>query len=90
MMLSPGFAVEEHKNDTFEQLITERDSCFLELKELEKVVFDEERVNPEWNMHPGPDVRYQWTLEYMAELCKVMQDKYCREVVYKEEEENEE
>ena len=43
MMLSPGFAAEEHKNDTFEQLITERDSCFLELKELEKVVFDEEK-----------------------------------------------
>ena len=31
--------------------------------------------------------QYQWTLEYMAELCKVMQDKYCREVVHKEENE---
>ena len=86
MMLSPGFAAEEHKNDSFDQLIAERNSCFLELKELEKIVFDENRIDPEWNVHPGPDVRYQWSLEYMAELCKFMQDKYFREVAHREEE----
>ena len=86
MMTSPEVAAEEHKNDTFEQLITERHSCYLELKELKKIVFDEKKTDPEWNVHPGPDVRYQWSLEYMAELCKLMQDKYCSEVVYRDEE----
>ena len=80
MMLSPDFAAEGHKN------VTERNSCFLELKELEKIVFDENRTNPEWDVHPGPDVRYQWTLEYIAELCKLMQEKYCREIVHMGEE----
>ena len=87
MMLSPEFAAEEHKNDTFDQLITERNSCFLELRELEKIVFDENRDSSEWDVYPGPDVRYQWSLEYMAELCKLLQDKYCREVAHREEDE---
>ena len=37
---------------------------FLELKELEKNVFKNEKEDPEWDVHPSPDVRYQMNLEY--------------------------
>jgi len=48
--------------------LAERDSLFLELKELEKFVFKNEKEDPEWDVHPSPDVRYQMNLEYLAAL----------------------
>ena len=31
---------------------------------------------------PSPDVRYQMHLEYLAELCRIMQEKYNEEYVW--------
>ncbi len=71
MMISPISYIEELKDNSFEQLIAERDSLIQEIKELEKIAFKkgEDRTDPAWQFHPGPDVRYQMNLEYLAELC---------------------
>ena len=89
MMMSPNSFVDMLKDNTFEQLIAERDSLFLELKELEKIVFKEDKNDPEWMVHPGPDVRYQMNLEYLAELCMYIQEKYNREIIWNDENEDE-
>ena len=63
MMISPEMYVEEHKNDSFEKLIKERDELIKIIKELEEIIFDENMDDPVWQFHPGPDVRYQMNLE---------------------------
>ncbi len=86
-MISPEVFIDEHKNDTFEQLITEKDSLVIEIKKLEKIVFDPEKKSEEWNVCPGPDVRFQMNLEYLAELCSFLKEKFNKEIVWGEDEE---
>ncbi len=80
-MIAPVSYVKKHENDTFEQLIKERNSLIRSIKALEKIVFDKEKQNESWLISPGPDVRYQCYLEYLAELCKFMSEKYNTEYV---------
>ena len=79
------------EGEDFEQLIAERDSLIQEIKELEKIAFKkgEDRTDPAWQFRPGPDVRYQMNLEYLAELCSFIEEKYNREIVWEELEEDE-
>ena len=90
MMISPNAYVEMLKDNTFEELLAERDSLFLELKELEKIVFQDDKSHSEWMVCPGPDVRYQMDLEYLAALCKYIQEKYNREIVRRDEQDEDE
>ena len=80
-MLCSGAYLEMHKGDTFEQLISERDRLFAEIKDLEKIVYTEARHG---DMHPGPDVVYQVELEYIAELCNFIKEKYNNEIIWNE------
>ena len=52
MMISPGMYISEHENDSFSQLIKERDSLLREIRRLEKIVFCEDRTAEEWCFHP--------------------------------------
>jgi len=87
MMISPRSYVDSHKNDTFEELIKERDSLFEEIKQLETLVFSADREGEEWRYHPGPDVKYQVYLEYLSALCDFIKEKYNTEIVWGENEE---
>ena len=84
MMRSPNSYIDEHKNDTFEQLINERDSLIDEIRDLEKIVYDNDRSDHAWEIHPGPDVRYQVYLEYLSAVCDFIKDKYNTEIVWGE------
>ena len=86
MMISPQGYISEHEEDSFEDLIKERNSLVKEIKQLEKIVFAKDKTDDSWMVHPGPDVRYQVYLEYLAELCRFLGDKYNREIVWGDEE----
>lgn len=90
MMISPESFVEEHKNDSFKELIKTRDSLMREIKSLEKIVYSKEQSDEAWMISPGPDVQYQVYLEYLAELCKFISRKYNEEIVWNEDEPDEE
>ena len=90
MMISPETYVLLHENESFDQLIKERESLIQEIADLEKIVFDDNKLSDAWQIKPGPDVQYQLTLEYLAELCKFMSQKYNREVVWGEDEDEDE
>lgn len=90
MMISPDGYMAMHENDSFEQLIKERKSLVSEINKLEKIVFDEDKTDEAWMICPGPDVKYQMSLEYLAELCKFMKEKYNKEVVWDDDNEEEE
>ncbi|MGN1135595.1 MAG: macro domain-containing protein [Oscillospiraceae bacterium] len=82
MMISPETYISFHKKDSFDELIEERNRLIKEITDLEKIVFDDNKSDDIWQIKPGPDVRYQLTLVYLAELCKFMSHKYNREVVH--------
>ena len=67
MMISPETYV------SFHELIKERNTLIKELSNLEKIVFDENKSDRSWQINPGPDVRYQLTLEYLA--CSIVNDR---------------
>lgn len=68
MMISPQGYILEHEKDSFEQLIKERSSLVKEIKDLEKIVFSDDKSDSAWMVYPRPDVQYQMSLEYLAEL----------------------
>lgn len=89
MMIGPKGYIMMHEKDSFPQLIKERNKLVAELKRLEKLVFDDkERLDDAWKFKPGPDVHYQVTLEYLAELCLFIEEKYNKEIVHKRAFEN--
>ena len=72
MMISPMSFQEEHKNDSYEELIAVRDSLIKDIKEFE----DNNDSESEWEINPSPDVVYQCNLEYLAKVCIMISDKY--------------
>ena len=84
MMISPQAYVDEFKNEPFEKLIKERERLYKDIEKIEKDAFDSERKSDAWNICPGPDVQYQMHLEYLAELCNFIAEKYRTEVVWGE------
>ncbi len=85
MMISPNGYVEEHVNDTFEEMIEERKRLVDTINQLEEIAYDEDHSDPQWQFCPGPDVQYQMTLEYLSELCNLLKEKYNKEIVWGEE-----
>lgn len=45
MMLDPSGYLQAHEGDSFEELIKERDELIEDIKELEKIVFDEKKID---------------------------------------------
>lgn len=89
MMISAEGYVLMHKDDTFEELIAERDSLMADIKAMEAIVYSDDKSGEGWNICPGPDVVYQMDLEYLAELCLFIRDKYNTEIVWGDDEEEE-
>ena len=89
MMLGPVNYIDEIKDYSFEELIKEREELEGYLKELEEVAFDRDKKDPSWKICPQPDVQYQMNLEYLAELCQFIKEKYSKEFVWGEEDEEE-
>lgn len=53
-----------------------------EIRGLEEIVFDKDKKDEAWDIHPRPDVRYQMNLEYLAALCNYISEKYNDEYVW--------
>lgn len=75
MMLAPEVFVNEHKNDSFEELIELRDEFIEEIKDLEAVVYDDEAMDKS-SFCPSPRVRYQMSLEYLSKTCELLNKKF--------------
>ena len=81
-MISPSNYIEQLENADYAELITERDNLLAYIKEYEAKEIAGDRSGKEWDIDPQPDVRYQVYLEYLGELCKLMQEKYNRDYVW--------
>ncbi len=77
-MISPKTAVEELKNKTYEELLEERDEYLEYVRE-----FEAHRDEPiAHDIYPTPETRYQWDLEYLGELFKLIAEKYNEESIW--------
>lgn len=81
MMLCPEGYIAALKDASFEELIREKDLLFESIKELETVAYEKDRSNAAWDIHPGPDVRYQMNLEYLSAVCQLIKEKYNDDIV---------
>ena len=85
MMICTESYLTEHENDTYEELIKQRDELIAEIKRLEPIVLDEGKKSDEWMIMPQPDVQYQMYHQYMIELCRYMVERYRKEYIPVEE-----
>ncbi len=84
MMISPQTYISRFKSATYTDLIRERNRLIDELRKFEKSLMSGDRSGEEWLMDPDPEVRYQCSVEYLAELCELMRDRYNSEDVWGE------
>ena len=84
MMISPEGYIAQLKDSSYTELIKERDELIESIRKFEKAEMAFDRSDPAWGMCPSPDVQYQCNLEYLAELCSSMQEKYNHEYVWED------
>ena len=82
MMISPKSYVEKLKGADYKTLIKERDQLIEEIVMFEKKEMRGDRSGDELRINPSPNVIYQVDLQYLAELCSFMHDKYNEEYVW--------
>ena len=73
MMMSPKSYVDKLANKYYEELLEKKNKLIEEINESERV---EQENTSDFFMSPSPDVRYQCNLEYLAELCILISNKY--------------
>lgn len=85
-MISPHSLAEEYKDASLEELIAVRDELIESVRYFEQhgIDFDKHEMVPMTNengcvIEPGPDVFYQMNLEYLAEICTLVQQAFNRE-----------
>lgn len=81
MMISPDGYIEELKEADYNTLIEERDQLIEAIVEFENKEKAGDRSGEEWMIMPSPEVQYQVHLECLAELCKLMHEKYNEDYV---------
>ncbi len=82
MMISPEGFAEELSNRSYKELLVERDSLIEEIRRFEKSVDDCTGKGSLY--HPSPEVKYQMNLEYLAQVCLLISQKYNEEYVWDE------
>ena len=72
MMLAPEAYINQFKNYPYEDLLKIRDEIIEDIK-----AFEEGRIDQSaYMIKPGPDTIYQMNLQYLAEICRLIQEKY--------------
>lgn len=72
MMISPELFVKNHQEGSYQQLISLRDRLIRDIRAFEKNKINESA----YQILPSPDVIYQCNLLYVAEICKLIYEKY--------------
>ena len=85
MMISPNAYIDQFKNYSYEDLLKIRDEMYESIKAFEKGKIDPKA----YMIKPSPDTIYQMNLEYLAEICKLIHEKYNRKINPEEDEEEE-
>ena len=84
MMISPESFAEMHQGKSLKELIAVRDELMKEIKDYESGKIPEE----EYLVLPSPEVRYSCNLEYMTEICRLVEAAYRAERDFEDDSES--
>lgn len=74
--MSPEGFLAEYENASCLELLKLKNELVQSISEFEK---DYEMKNPDWNMNPSPDVRYQWNLEVLSSVASMLHEAFNRD-----------
>lgn len=72
MMISPDSAILEVQDMSYKKLLAKRDEVLEDIYAFEQGKLPKEA----FLIDPSPDAFYQWNLEYLGLLCKLIADKF--------------
>ena len=78
MMKSPGGIIEEYNDKSYTELIFVRDDLIAKIRDFEKCKIDS-IDSTESNMNSSLQVVYRCNLDYLGRVCKLISEKYNRE-----------
>ena len=76
MMMAPKAYIDRLKEADYLTLINERNELIQSIRRFERDERRGDRSGEEWKLLPNPETAYQMNLEYLAVLCRMMQDRY--------------
>lgn len=80
MMISPEGFIQEYLDRSYIELLKVRDKLIVEIRDFEK-----NKGEPgEIIMNPSPEVVYQCNLNYLSKICELISQKYNKEFVWGE------
>ena len=82
MITSASSYIKDLKDKDYLQLIEERTKLLTFISDYEQKEMAGERSPFDWLTHPQLVEKYQAYLEYLAELCKLMKEKYHKEYIW--------
>ena len=84
MMISPEAFIEEHRDESYEELLKLRNEMFNDMRDYEMKA---RNGGVEVLMYPTPETMYRMDLEYFAKLCELIVEKYDQEHEWDEDDE---
>ena len=89
MMMSPETFIGTLENASYEEMIRERDELIESIKWFEKAYAENEgNLGPQ--LYPSQEAVYQMNLEYLSRLCILIEAKFQKDFLKREEEDEEE
>lgn len=80
MLSSPDLFIEEHQNDSYEELVKLKNELISEIDEFERSDNNSDDVI----IPPSPETYYQWNLSVLEKIIPLLQEAYRRK--YEDEE----
>ena len=81
MMMAPEAYIDGLKDADYLTLMNERNDLIQSIRRFERDERRGDRSGEEWKLLPNPETAYRMNLEYLSELCRMMQDRYTEEYV---------
>ena len=68
--------VEQFENASYQEILKVKNEL---VSDISKFEHDYDREDPDWNICPKPDVRYQWSLEALGLIAPMLAEAFNRE-----------
>ncbi len=76
MMMAPEQYAEQFENASYQEILKVKNEL---ISDISKFEHDYDREDPDWNICPKPDVRYQWNLEALGLIASLLAEAFNRE-----------
>ncbi len=76
MMMAPEQYVEEFENASYQEILKVKNEL---VSDITKFEHDYDMEDPDWEVKPGPDVHYQWSLKALGLIAPLLSKAFNRE-----------